>query len=284
MVSVKVSAFAGIAVLMTTAAHAADLPQMMPPPPVPYYEDFARGWYLRGDIGMSNQKLGSLFNALYDTVDNVNTVHKDFDSAPFFGLGIGYQFNNWLRVDVTSEYRGKASFHGYDIVTSGGVTFPHEYRGISSGWLTLANVYADLGTWSGFTPFVGFGIGGSYNIISSFLDVCTSCLSVAHGGTASKFNFAWAIHAGIGYRLTNNVIMELAYRYVDLGNALGGDLFTFLGQNTVNNPMHFRNITSHDFKLGVRWMFDAGPAKQPVYDYPPPQPMYDYPPPLLRRG
>ena len=71
---------------------------------------------------------------------------------------------------------------------------------------------------------------------------------------------------------------------MDLGNALGGDLFTFLGQNTVNNPMHFRNITSHDFKLGVRWMFDAGPAKQPVYDYPPPQPMYDYPPPLMRRG
>src|SRR5258708_40152379 len=29
-------------------------------------EDFG-GWYLRGDIGMTNQKVGSLFNGLYNT-------------------------------------------------------------------------------------------------------------------------------------------------------------------------------------------------------------------------
>ena len=37
--------------------------------------------------------------------------------------------------------------------------------------------------------------------------------------------------------------------------------------------MHFRDITSHDFKLGVRWMFDAPAPMQPMM-----------PPPLMRRG
>ena len=275
MVGVRAIAFAGVG-LFATAAHAADMPQLMPPPPMPYHEDFARGWYLRGDIGMSNQKVGQ-FNALYDTADSVQNVFKDFDSAPIFGLGVGYQFNNWLRADVTGEYRGKANFHGYDIVTSGGNTFTDEYRGNKSEWLVLANVYADLGTWGAFTPFIGVGIGGSYNTINNFMDICTTCPGggVAHGGSASKFNFAWAAHAGIAYKVTNNVTLEFAYRYVDLGDALTGDLVTYLGQNNVNNPMHFSNITSHDVKFGARWFLNSGPK----YD-----PMPSYPPPLMRRG
>ena len=197
---------------------------------------------------------------LYDSVDRVENIHKDFDSAPIFGLGLGYQFNNWLRADVTGEYRGKSNFHGYDIVYAGGNTYTDEYRGSKSEWLVLANVYADLGTWGAFTPFVGVGIGGSWNTISNFMDICTTCPGggVAHGVSASKANFAWAAHAGVAYKVTNNVTIEFAYRYVDLGDALSGDLVTYLGQNNVNNPMHFRNITSHDFKFGVRWFLDSG--------------------------
>ena len=152
---------------------------------------------------------------------------------------------------------------------------------MKSEWLILANIYADLGTWSGFTPFIGLGIGGSRNTITAFTDICTTCPGggVAHGASATKTNFAWAVHAGVAYKVTKTrVTVEFAYRYVDLGDALSGDLVTYLGQNNVNNPMHFRSITSHDFRFGVRWMFDSGP-KQPMYDYPPPRPQYDYPPP-----
>ena len=309
MVSVKVTALAGVAALMaTTVAKAADMPQLMPPP-MPYYEDFARGWYLRGDIGMSNQSVGSLFNVLYSSATSVQTVIKDFDSAPIFGIGFGYQWNNWFRTDITGEYRGKATFHGLDIVNSGGTVSTNEYRGSKSEWLVLGNLYADLGTWGAFTPFVGIGLGGSYNTISNFTDVCTTCPGggVAYAGAASKFNFAWAVHAGLAYKITPNVTVEFAYRYVNLGDALTGDIVTYLGTNAVNNPMHFKDITSHDFKLGVRWMLDSGPKYEPApkyyapapryyepppaYHQPPPPPVYQqppayepYPPPLMRRG
>jgi len=269
MRSVKVMALAGAAVLLTTAANAADIPQLMPPmyaPPV----EIGASWYLRGDIGMTNQKVGSLFNVLYGSVTSVDTVQKEFDSSPLFGIGIGYQFNHWLRADVTGEYRGSANFKGLDIVRAGVSIFTDEYRASKSEWLFLANVYADLGTWWSLTPFVGVGVGMSRNTIAGFLDVNTPFLGVATGATASKWNFAWAIHAGLAYKVTSNFIVELAYRYVSLGDAMSGDLVTYTGVSTVNNPMEFRNLTSHDFKLGVRWMLDATPAYMP--------------PPLMRKG
>jgi len=267
MRSVKVTALLGMAVLATTTAKAADLPMMPPPmyaPPV----EIGASWYLRGDIGMTNQKVGSLFNVLYNSVSSVETVQKEFDSSPLFGIGIGYQFNHWLRVDVTGEYRGSANFKGLDIVNGG--AFTDEYRASKSEWLFLANVYADLGTWWCVTPFVGVGIGFSRNTISGFLDVNTPFNGVAHAETASKWNFAWAIHAGLAYKVTPNFTVELAYRYVSLGDAVSGDLVTFNGVSTINNPMEFRNLTSHDFKLGIRWMLDSTPTYAP--------------PPLMRKG
>ena len=96
---------------------------------------------------------------------------------------------------------------------------------------------------------------------------------VASGGEASKWNFAWALHAGVSYKVTQNFSLEFAYRYVSLGDALSGDIVTYLGGNTTNNPMHFRDITSHDLKFGVRWLLDAPAPMQPMM-----------PPPLMRRG
>jgi opacity protein-like surface antigen len=281
MLSLKVASFISAVALFATAAQtgarAADLP--MPPMQVPQIEEYvASGWYLRGDIGMSNQQVGSLFNVLYNSVSSVNTVQKDFDSAPLFGLGVGYQFNTWLRTDVTGEYRGKANFHGLDIVHSGANTYTDQYQASKSEWLVLANIYADLGTWYSFTPFVGAGIGASRNTISNFTDTCATVSgcpggSVATGAETAKWNFAWALHAGVAYKVNNQLSLEFAYRYVDLGNAMSGDLVTFNGINNVFNPMEFRHITSHDLKFGVRWLLEPPMDQQPMTL-----------PPLIRKG
>ena len=63
---------------------------------------------------------------------------------------------------------------------------------------------------------------------------------LAFGDNVAKWNFAWALHAGVAYKVTPNLTVELAYRYVDMGNGLTGDLRTFDGINNVNNPMTFR--------------------------------------------
>jgi opacity protein-like surface antigen len=250
--------------LTLQTARAADLPA--PYFKAPIVEEFG-GWYLRGDVGWSNQEVRSLWNVLY-TTSTVTNLNKGFEVGGIFGLGVGYQFNNWIRVDVTGEFRSGSTFHGLDRYVGIGFAGTDEYTAIKSEWLFLANVYVDLGTWKGITPYVGAGVGFSRNTISNFLDVNTPNAGVAFAAAASKWNLAWALHAGLAYRVTPNFLVDLSYRYVSLGDAITGDIIAYDGTNPSVNPMHFRGLTSHDVRLGVRWFFDEGFA----------------PPPLIRKG
>ena len=49
--------------------------------------------------------------------------------------------------------------------------------------------------------------------------------------------------------------VDLGYRYVDLGDGQTGDIIAYTGANTVNNPMIFDSLTSHDIHIGVRYAF-----------------------------
>ena len=216
------------------------------------------GWYLRGDIGMTNQGLKRLDNISFAGAPAFTWLDKGgFDSGILFGLGIGYHYNSWLRFDLTGEYRGKTAFRALDqfFNIGMGATNTNDYTGSKSEWLFLLNAYADLGTWWCLTPFVGAGVGLANVRIDHFRDTNV----IAGGGgwapPASKWNFAWALHAGLAYKVTPNFTVELAYRYVHIGDGLTGDLINLNGTNPVpNNPMHFKGLYSHDLKLGMRWM------------------------------
>jgi opacity protein-like surface antigen len=258
------SALAMVASLVTFGvAHSADLPPLAPA------VDFS-GWYLRGDIGFSNQQVGELFNENYNRYDSVTNYDKGFDAAPFFGLGIGYNINNWLRVDVTGEYRARANFHGLDIgftsVAAPVNYWPDRYTGSKYEWTFLFNGYVDLGTWWNITPFVGAGIGFSRNTITNFGDTNEAVGADAHSSDASKWNFAWALYAGLGYRVTPVMTLEFAYRYIDLGDATTGTMYGYTG--VADTPFEFRHLTSHDLKLGLRYNFGGF---EPL---PPPPPLY----------
>jgi opacity protein-like surface antigen len=231
MRSVKLIIAAGAATLLSQAAFAADMaiappPQMYAPPPV--VEDFG-GWYLRGDIGFSNQRVSRLNNAL-DANNTSSVQNLNFNTAGIFGLGVGYRVNNWFRADVTGEYRGNSQFFG---------------AGVGGARVAI----------NGFTD-QGIALNGG---------VGPALPGLAFGDNVSKWNLAWALHAGLAYKVTPNVTVEFAYRYLDMGDGLTGDLKAFDGTNNINNPTTFKSLTSHDLKMGVRWNFDS---PQPVYQAP----------------
>jgi opacity protein-like surface antigen len=274
MRSVKSLIAAGAATLLSSMAFAADMPSIMSAPmyaPAPV-EDFG-GWYLRGDIGFSNQSVKKLDWFSYPTLLSLNQ-NTGFDTAGIFGLGAGYQFNNWFRADVTGQYRGKSNFHGTDVFVFSNAGVPtagvDTYTASKSEWLALANAYVDLGTWWSVTPFIGAGVGFSRNTISSYVDTNTPALGVATAPTASKWNFAWALHTGLAYRVNPGFTVELGYSYVNLGDATTGIVSDFTGFAN-NHTMGFKDITSHDLTLGVRWNLDS-PA------------MYPPPPPVVHKG
>ncbi|ABD89637.1 outer membrane protein [Rhodopseudomonas palustris] len=274
MRSVKSLLAAGAASLLPiTGAFAADMPIAPPPamyaPPPP--EDFG-GWYLRGDIGMTNQDLK------FKDTGTASYEDRGFESSSsaLFGLGVGYQFNNWFRADVTGQYRGKATLHGAtNIYTSPSQILADNYSGNKSEILVLANAYVDLGTWWCVTPFVGAGVGMANVKISGFRDDgvgylpgSVPVLSTTYYDDVSKWNFAWAAHAGLAYKVTPNVTLELAYSYVDMGSVnMAG--WTNYAHASGQSAYQLKNITSNDVKLGVRWNFDSAPI---------------YAPPLMRKG
>jgi opacity protein-like surface antigen len=259
----SVAGFLAVAASSMTA-QAADL---LPPPPMaePFEVSagFAGGWYLRGDIGFSNQDVERINSP---SLVGGRTRQKGFDSAPFGGVGVGYKFNDWIRTDLTGEYRGRANLHASDSYAAG-FNFPggtNEYSGSKSEWVGLANVYFDLGTWHGFTPFVGGGVGFAHNTIHDFRDTNVPNRGVAFAPDHSVTNLAWAVHAGVAYAVSPNASVEFAYRYLNLGDARTGVITTYDGSSSIA-PIRFRNIDSHDFKVGFRWTF----ADMPVYEHAP---------------
>jgi opacity protein-like surface antigen len=271
--------------MLSTAALAADMAIAPPPPqmyaPQPQVEDFG-GWYLRGDIGVTNTQ-GKLFAPAYLDASTISYAQRnhEFTGGGSFGIGAGYQFNSWFRADVTGEYRSKVHFSGTDYanINFGGLIgvrpIGDTYAGGYQSWVGLLNVYADLGTWWCITPFVGFGVGGAHNTFSGLSDLTTVNLGGGTGSglyqasSASQNSFAWAAHAGLAYKASNSLTVELAYRYLDMGTAITGGGSTFDGFRS-NRAFEFRDLTSHDLKLGVRWNLDSAPAYAP--------------PPLMRKG
>ncbi len=269
MASLKTVAAGGLlAALACRTALAADL--LPPPPPLPAPPAVVEfgGWYLRGDIGVSNQRVDKLHNPVLERAlpADVEFLHSRFDAAPTVGVGVGYQLNGFLRTDATVEYRLPAKYSGFERYAPLGTgDFFHRDAGTNdftarkSEVVGLLNAYVDLGTWYGVTPFVGAGIGLAQVRISDFRDVNVPQNGLAYAEDRSRTNLAWALYAGLGYQISPSLTIEAAYRYLHLGDGRTGDTVTYLGENRYQDSWHFKEIDSHDFKVGLRWSL-AAPA------------------------
>jgi opacity protein-like surface antigen len=96
----------------------------------------------------------------------------------------------------------------------------------------------------------------------------------------SKWTRAWALHAGVAYNVTNNVKIELAYRYINFGDIDTPNVacFAFGCGNINGNPNAFYTLTKFDaqeLRIGVRFMLTPDVA---------PAPLYAPPPPVMRKG
>ena len=154
-------------------------------------------------------------------------------SSWIIGAGVGYRLPHGFRVDVTYNNR-----NGYDLSGSdpAGTTFDPK----TTANTVMANGYYDLPFTIAerFRPYVGGGIGRSRNKVNNinWQDSPTSSGQLPGGSTTST---AWQLTLGADVRVTKNWVLDIGYRYVDLG-----DLKTNGGAATSGQAFNANNYTT----------------------------------------
>jgi opacity protein-like surface antigen len=284
---------AGVVTVATfSAAGAADLlppaPAIEPPAPI----EIGGNWYLRGDVGVAayhSDKWTQQASTNGSTILSSGFISNSLSDGAYVDVGAGYQFNSWLRADITAEWRSAVSGSGtyQEVTTYNDATGLHRFSGQNNyrdghlnSYLVMANAYFDLGTWWGLTPFVGGGVGLANLRLSGFtdsgyasVDGALSPVATSLIGSGSKTNFAWALMAGLGYDVSPNLKLELAYRYLNMGDAKVGNVYcgALSGCGVVAQGFRVKQLDAQEVRLGMRWVLGA-----PV---PAPEPM----PPLVRK-
>ncbi len=252
-----------------SAGIAADMPLFNEEPTPQTKVEFGTGWYIRGDLAYANDSLPPILPDL----SIVSTARQSTFSA---GLGMGYKFNNWIRADLVGDYRqpNKASgpidtricttqlttIANFPTVTASDLC---NAQGAGSVWRwdLLQNVYFDLGTWYGLTPYVGAGAGLSFTQAKSTINWFMSNGLPYHVNTDGfyfnwdsatqnvTYQFAWALMAGVAYQLTDNAFLDFGYRYVNLG--------TYTTTSGITGLVTKKRDDVQEFRFGVRYMIDG---------------------------
>ncbi len=275
----------GVALAATSVAKAADLPQapaFEPAAPAPV--EFS-GWYLRGDVGMGvNVNKSNIVDSPNPLAGEPADAAISFSNPTVSGsgiidIGVGYQFNNWFRADITAEHRDFGHFQTLIAVNEPAelTQFGAFFRGNTSSNLLMANGYVDLGTWWCMTPFLGAGVGWAQNRTYGVTDEgfagSPAGGDAADGGffdNGSTNNFAWSLMAGVDFNVTQNLKLELSYRYLDYGIAKTGPSHCLNGNGTnggfspagtpgCGDILSTGRLAASDLRLGLRWLISDVP-------------------------
>jgi opacity protein-like surface antigen len=311
-------ACAGLTVAAAPAS-AADLFGTAPPLTYPATQgptafEVGSNWYVRGDLGISFDDAPTI------SLSSISTpppgyygaslpvyAGSDMHSTDFTGgVGFGYRFNNYLRLDATWDYRtGPGGTRQTTVVcpyalsgltTQGANPFQVGYLYNTSNTCDgvadikqynntfLANGYVDLGTYAGFTPYVGGGLGFNMNVMSGSLNYYETAngqpyaADLSPTGTfpqiwvnqygqtvspqpniafapqnwnrsinATSYTFAWALSAGIGFQLNPSATLDIGYRYLN-----SGAIDKLINPETGMTVR--QNNSSQQFLVGIRYV------------------------------
>ena len=116
----------------------------------------------------------------------------------------------------------------------------------------MANFYYDFHNSSNFTPYVGAGIGlafiyGDFSVAAH--DYETGKYVDLGSLGKSQTNFAWQVGAGVAYNFTENVAVDVAYRYVNMGYM---DCSYSVAEASADIDAY---LYAHEIMVGLRFTF-----------------------------
>jgi opacity protein-like surface antigen len=232
---------------MTGTALAADMGEPAPViegPAKAVMSEFGSGWYLRGDVSYVSYETPK---ANYSVINFEGEKLKESFGV---GGGFGYKFLSWFRADVTVDYRTGSDFSARTSVA--GCCYSSEGGKIST-WTSFLNGYIDLGSWYGFTPYVGAGIGAGGGRFKEYIGYNYTNAGVLTSTATffgkEKTNLAWALMAGAAVDLGYGFALDVGYRYAQFG-----DIVT--QTDVLGNAVRLKDNATHEVRVGLRYMIE----------------------------
>ena len=238
--------------------------------------------YFRGDVGYSVSQDPSVRwpvnNEVFDADHNANGI-IDEGEVNFVLEGNSVSNvsieNTWLaeggigcgsgsrgfRAELMFGYRGDRKIDGEPAFYRGtligqptGTDLPDGEDPLHTSvqsYTLMANFYKDVGNFNRFVPYVGAGVGVAYHTVDD-VDFTENPNLIHQIRGEETLSFAWSLMAGVGYQISERAILDLGYRYINMGDAKSGDVDS--GQN-FNPEVKIDDLDAHEFKIGLRISF-----------------------------
>jgi opacity protein-like surface antigen len=235
----------------------------------------AAGWYLRGTFGFE-WSLSADYSDADSTSNNPPALfgtgpgsdgrtigsYGDFGRFPLVEAAVGKQILPWLRSELAiayrpdMQYRGQANFRGVpgeQPVSASADSF----SGMANFFIDIAGLFGvGLGS---FQPYMGGGAGVAHNRLSEmtydFPGNRVHKITITPGGNKTDIAFMAAV--GTGIALSKRTILDISYRYTDLGQ-----VHTDAGKAYLNNvpagieiAETWAPLRTHGVFAGIRYLF-----------------------------
>lgn len=183
------------ATLMAGSAMAADLIVQEPVADVAVPRDFyatffAGGSFASGDTTATDGGIGL-------------TIESELDPGFIIGGAIGTTVYENLRGEIEFSYIQA------DVDSIGGSPVPDDVEATSTGFNVLGNLWYDFANDSGFTPYIGAGLGYG----------TTEFTADGGPGDITASGFLYQLGAGVKVDVADNIALDVGYRYRVLWDA-----------------------------------------------------------------
>ncbi len=238
---------------------------LMALPSIASANDDDNGWYLRGNVG---------YGAITDTDftgDLVGSTQGEGNVAGSFGIGYDFD-NNWrLELDGFQLWN--------DMGFLGANTSSSDLR-LTTGMLNAIYDFSDFGNWE---PYIGAGIGIARARLSAQAHAAAAWGSVTRSAACPNADIcvfdradtgtAWQLLAGLGYNISDKLVWDTQYRYLNVGDldfdGAGRNLTAPINAGVFGSASNIASVATgagaHSLLTGLRYRFGGGsPRPEPV--------------------
>lgn len=229
------------------------------------------GFYTSLKSGISATQFDNSKDQISNSEGDFNfkqTLHNDDTDKsiyPNISAAVGFDFSKISNLNARAEleytYKDKEKFSSNINQVTLGMGEESQVIDIPEGTPSLLinelraqslmfNLYYDFKNSSKFTPYLSAGAGLTYIKNKQNINPELSLENDLNLSDTSN-TFTWSAGAGVAYKVTENVALDLGYRYLDAGEV------------KFNNTVFQDNIdlkttadlVSHDYSLGIRYNF-----------------------------